>query len=215
VQIYGNLLYPVRLPCNSSMVELKWYPEPWNVQATVSYTNWVVANNTLIGAVNTALGVYKRDNLVTNAHLRSVRIVNNILYDCKPPVIIIPHNLKKNPSSSWDAPPDQVEFDYNVISARSRHNQAGSTFALAVYGTRWQSVMELSRKTPFVHNEARSPDFVRSEQTDFRLHPTDKIARDTGRDLGNLGLPGLDTDLYGNPRGAGEGWDRGALECPR
>jgi hypothetical protein len=193
------------------MVELKWFPVAWNVQDTISYSNWVVVNNTFVGASKSAtLGFYKRNYLLTNATLRAVRVVNNVVYDSFSPSVAVPHGRSRDGLSTWSGPAGEVVFDFNVIS-RGKRGRSGE-FEMAAFGTRWKSLDEFSRKTIFKNNRAGTPLFAGADQHDYRLAGRDHVARDTGQDLSFLNLPGLDTDLWGNRRGLGGAWDRGAIE---
>jgi hypothetical protein len=171
----------------------------------------------MVGAINTTLGFFKRDYLLTNANLRSIRIVNNILYDGKSPSVIIPHGRKNDGSSSWDAPESQVVFDYNVVargSKSARFKKGRGFFEIAAFGRRWENVEQLSGSTAYKHNRSATPEFASPSELDFRLILGDRVARNAGKDLSGLELPGLEVDLCGNRRGADGHWDIGALETP-
>src|SRR5262249_13660200 len=144
-----------------------------------------------------------------------IRWENNITYDAYSWVGGVPHGHDKARTGSWDGPATAVIFDYNVIAHGSRRLQASGKFGtteFSAFGVQWADGDAMSRSTIYIHNTSKAPRFVDEVNHDYRLADDDHVARDTGVDLSFLGLPGLDTDLYGHRRGFGRGWDRGALE---
>jgi hypothetical protein len=197
------------------MIELKWFPVNFNVASSTSYSNWVFANNTIAGSINGAFGIFKRDNLLTNVTLRSIRWANNITYDTYSWVGSIPHGRDRAGTGSWNGPPEEIFYDYNVMARGKRrggpHQQLGS-LELSLFGRKWPNAEALNRATIYKHNTSAPPRFQDEARHDYRLAPNDQVARNTGLDLSFLDLPGLEQDLYGNPRGHGGTWDRGAIE---
>lgn len=212
VWIYGNLMRAVRAPCSATMLELKWYPVGWNTTDSMCFSNWVIANNTLVGSTNGAFGIFKRDNLLPKASLRSILFVNNIVYDAQNWVGTIPHGASDRPSSgAWDTPPGAVVFDYNTIAASTLGQRRA--VPLTIFGQKFDSMGEVSRISSFKSNRSERPAFENVARGDFRPSRSDRTVRDTAMDLKSLGLPGIEQDLRGIQRGFDGWWDRGALEA--
>jgi hypothetical protein len=198
------------------MIELKWFPVNWNSTHSMAYSNWVFANNTIVGSINGSYGVYKRDNLLTNVALRAFLWVNNITYDAYGWVGGLPHGPDRAGTGSWDGPPDEVVFDHNVIAHGDRRggerHRLGTT-EFSVFGRTWANAEMMSRATIYKQNTSATPRFMDEDRHDYRLALDDSVACDTGKDLSSLGLPGLERDPYGVRRGANGAWDRGAFEA--
>lgn len=203
IQIYGNLFYVVNRPSASTGIELKWYPE-CTPRADSNWSDWVFANNTIVGQDNGSLTIAKRDNLLTNAYLRNINFMNNIIHDSSGWNM----SLKGCANDGWYYDQGDFVFENNVISRSS------SSFAIGLdYNCQYFSNAEaLNAGTIYSKNSSQTPNFASLQNHNYQLSANDTTAINKGVDLISLNLPRIDYDLAGNKRGEDGYWDIGAFE---
>jgi hypothetical protein len=210
---YGNICYTERDwpigPSQNYGVHLAGYAGTANNKINVDhayFTNAVFLHNTVYNCRGEGMALYNSDGKDGNA-LYSMTVTNTAFYNNL--LLDVAYNyggaalrIGGKPSTYVN---DSVAVDYNVVAGPNPRIALGSTFANAAAmaaATRWKS------------NRNEMPLVVSTNSYDFRLQAGDTVARNRGLDLSHLmaTMPGLDTDLWGNPRGADGAWDIGAHE---
>ena len=106
---------------------------------------------------------------------------------------------------------------YDTTSFPMTHNiVTGSNKKISWGGVIYPTGEEMTTRTGLPGNSSAMPTLASITGYDFRLSATDTAARDKGFNISALvsQFPELATDLWGNRRGQGAGWDIGAYEYP-
>lgn len=201
--VYNNLLYGGEamtvLRGVQLLVQANRTPERWRDVMVIE--NVVIANNTIVDLPN-APGINMIRDTATVGKLlgRNVIVKNNIVHNCyseRPSngsAVVV--SLDRDGSAG-------VEMRGNIIS--------GGCVRLRYGGEEYDRV-ELLNGTPGVSgNSSVAPVFADQE---YRLGVGENSAVGTGVDLSHLKAicPGIDEDIEGRRRSAGQAWDVGAFQ---
>jgi hypothetical protein len=215
---YGNLIYKDKGEGANTEFILTYDYRHLPRGAAGTFSDVVIANNTIIGTSPYATGTFSFSNTYNDPSnpqyvegavitLSRVVIENNMIYGGRgAPAVGIG-------GSGWKFEPPDVKFDYNNIWSSedigkkisygsNTYSDAGAfNNAMAGFG--------------YTHNVGTEPILADPSNFDFSLAASDTSAKGKGIDLSNLikadeeHLSGLAEDLLGNSRGVGV-WDIGA-----
>lgn len=165
------------------------------------FSNAVFLHNTIYYTEDEGLALYNSNtkpyNKLMTMTVTNALYANNLIIDVgftseNPPIEI----------KGWSTN-DSVIVDYNIVAGPNHKIRRQITYTNAA---------DMAANTSFKSNSNVMPLVVSTNLYDFRLQASDTAARGKGTNLTDLiaTMPGLDTDLWGNPRGVDDAWDIGA-----
>lgn len=145
----------------------------------------------------------------TNSAIRNNLVIESAWNSSNPsPFLIAGAPAGTDPSNGIFYDSSSFPMTHNVV--------AGSNKKISWGGIIHSTGEAFTGATGMPGNVSMMPSFSSLTSYDFKLNSGDTAAKDKGYNLSALvdDFPELGTDLYGNRRGQGDGWDIGAYEYP-